>query len=65
LSVKVNKTKLNFFTCICLSSNAGKTDDSVVQSESRAPAQASPDKVIAASYYVYILAKNVLITRKN
>jgi hypothetical protein len=65
LSVKVNKTKLNFFTCLCLSRNTGKTEDSVVQSGSRAPVQASPDMLIAANYYVYNFAKKCFDHNKN
>jgi hypothetical protein len=48
-----------------LSRNAGETEESVVPSGSRASAQACPDMVIAANYYVYIFAKRVLIVRET
>jgi hypothetical protein len=64
LSVKSLKEMLIFFIYLYLSRNADKTEDSLVQSESRGPQQASPDMVIEANYHVHIFSRNVLI-RKN
>jgi hypothetical protein len=64
LSVKIINAELNFFIYLYLSRTGDKTEDSSVQSGSRAPVQASPDMVIAANCYVFIFGKKFWIRRK-